>query len=61
MIAILMFDQYTSENMYKLISHFLQDIIYSKWYKKLIEIDTDRASSIIGALKGVTTRLENES
>ena len=59
-IAIPMFDWHTGENMYDLISNFL-DVIYLEWRSKLIGVGTDGASSMTGVLKGVTTRLENDA
>ena len=55
-----MFDRHTGENMHKLISNFL-DVICSEWHSKLIGVGTDGASSMTGALKGVTIRLEKDA
>ena len=55
-----MFDRHTGENMHKLISNFL-DVICSEWRSKLIGVGMDGASSMTGALKGVTTRLEKDA
>src|SRR5205814_742047 len=55
-----MFDRHTGEYMHKLICNFL-DVICSEWRSKLIGMGTDGASSMTGALKGVTTRLEKDA
>ena len=54
-ITIPIFNRHTGENMYDLISKFL-DVICSEWCSKLIGVCTDGASSMTGVLKGVTTR-----
>ena len=59
-VAIPMFDRHIDENMHKLISNFL-DVICSEWHSKLIGVGTDGASSMTGALKGVTIRLEKDA
>ena len=59
-VAIPMFDRHTDENMRQLISNFL-DIIYIECHGKLISVGTDNASSMMGTLKGVATRLENDA
>src|SRR5437667_1110776 len=57
-VAISIYDRHTSENMHKLIYNFL-DIVCVEWHNKLISVGTDNASSMMEALKGVNTRLEN--
>ena len=59
-IAIPIYDRHTGENMHKLVTNFL-DIVCPEWHGKLIGVGTDGTSSMTGALKGITTRLENDA
>ena len=59
-VAIPIYDRHTGENMHKLVTNFL-DVVYPEWRGKLMGVGIDGASSMTGALKGVTTRLENDA
>jgi len=59
-IAIPMFEEHTGENMFILVSHFL-DVLCPRWRMQLIGIGSDGASAMIGHLQGVVTRLAKES
>ena len=58
-LAIPIFDRHTGENMFQLVSNFL-NVICLQWCARLISVGTDGASSMIGSLKGVVTRIEKE-
>ena len=52
-----MFDRHTAENMFNLVSTFL-DIVCPNWGSKLIGVGSDGANVMTGHLKGVVTRIE---
>ena len=58
-IAIPMFDWHTSENIFNLVSTFL-DIVFPNWRSKLIGIGSDGANVMTGHMQGVVTRLEQQ-
>ena len=58
-IAIPMFDRHTSENIFNLVSTFL-DIVCPNWRSKLIGIGSDGANVMTGHMQGVVTRLEQQ-
>ena len=55
-----MFDRHTAENMFNLVSTFL-DIVCPNWRSKLIGIGSDGANVMTGHLKGVVTRIEQQA
>ena len=59
-IAIPMFDRHTGENMFNLVSTFL-DVVCSDWRAKLIGLSSDGATVMTGYLQGVVTRLEQQA
>ena len=59
-IAIPMFDRHTGENMFNLVSTFL-DVVCSDWRAKLIGVSSDGATVMTGHLQGVVTRLEQQA
>ena len=59
-LAIPMFEHHTGENMFLLVSRFL-DVVCPHWRMQLLGIGSDGASSMVGHLQGVVTRLVNAS
>lgn len=58
-IAIPMFDRHTGENMFNLISTFL-DIVCPYWRAKLIGVGSNGANTMTGHLRGVVTQIEHQ-
>ena len=58
-IAIPMFSRHTAENVFRLVSRFL-DILYPSWRTELIELGSDGANVTIGEYNGVLTKLEQQ-
>jgi hypothetical protein len=59
-IAIPMFETHTGENMYLLITRFL-DIVCPQWRTQLLGLGSDGASAMTGHLQGVVTRIASQS
>jgi hypothetical protein len=59
LVALPMRGRHTGENMFLLISEFL-DVICSSWRSKLIGIATDGTSSMTGRVSGVVSRIHRE-
>src|SRR5579859_1048820 len=59
-LAIPMFEHHTGENMFLLVSCFL-DVVCPHWRMQLLGIGSDGASSMVGHLQGVVTQLVNAS
>ena len=55
-----MFNRHTSENIFNLVSKFL-NIICLNWHTKLTKVGSDGANSMTGHLSGVVTYLEQEA
>ena len=54
-----MFDRHTSENIFNLVSTFL-NVVCPNWRAKLIGIGSDGANVMTGHMQGVVTRLEQQ-
>ena len=54
-----MFDRHTGENMFNLISTFL-DIVCLYWQAKLIGMGSDGANTMTEHLRDVVTRIEHQ-
>lgn len=57
-LDILMRERYTVENTFDAIRHPLSAVIGDKWSQKLICINKDGASSMVGRVRDAVTRLE---
>src|SRR3989440_4323337 len=60
LVVILMYEQYTGENMFTLMMRVL-DVICPQWRRQLIGVGSDGANSMTGHLQSVVTCLARES
>ena len=58
LVALPMHDSHTGENMFLLVSRFL-DALNPNWRSKLLSVASDGASSMLGRFQGIVTRLDN--
>ena len=59
-LAIPMFNQHTADNIFHLVSRFL-DVIAPQWCKQLIGVGSDGANVMTGHLQGVVTQMVRET
>lgn len=59
-LAIPMFEQHIVDNMFKLVTQFL-DVICPFWRMKFIDLGSDGANTMTGRFHGVVTQLERQA
>lgn len=58
-LAIPMYERYTGEYIFKLVSQVF-DVLCSTWPTKLINMGSDGASLMVGEYQGIVTRIEQQ-